>query len=72
LACFGEVGLTGEVRPVAHADRRAAEARKFGLAELVAPDSAPTLRDAVRAALGGRSVAPPESAELPEIRVKTG
>ena len=31
LACFGEIGLTGEIRYVAHADRRVAEARKFGL-----------------------------------------
>ncbi|HET8758119.1 MAG TPA: DNA repair protein RadA, partial [Solirubrobacteraceae bacterium] len=30
LACFGEVGLTGELRSVGHADRRLAEARKFG------------------------------------------
>src|SRR5947208_11074707 len=29
LACFGEIGLTGELRAVAHADRRLAEARKF-------------------------------------------
>ena len=28
LACFGEVGLTGELRSVAHADRRLAEARQ--------------------------------------------
>ena len=27
LACFGELGLTGELRTVAHADRRLAEAR---------------------------------------------
>ena len=33
LACFGELGLTGELRTVAHADRRLAEAAKFGLAE---------------------------------------
>jgi DNA repair protein RadA/Sms len=52
LACFGEVGLTGEVRPVAHAGRRAEEARKFGLRELVTPDGAPTLRHALRSALG--------------------
>ena len=32
LACFGEVGLTGELRAVGHADRRVAEAVKFGLA----------------------------------------
>ena len=31
LACFGEVGLTGELRPVGHDDRRVAEAVKFGL-----------------------------------------
>ena len=31
LACFGEVGLTGELRSVGHADRRLAEAAKFGL-----------------------------------------
>jgi DNA repair protein RadA/Sms len=37
LACFGEVGLTGEIRYVAHADRRAAEARKFGLGRIVGP-----------------------------------
>ncbi|HEX2129167.1 MAG TPA: DNA repair protein RadA, partial [Solirubrobacterales bacterium] len=37
LACFGEVGLTGELRPVAHADRRVAEALKFGLGPVHAP-----------------------------------
>ena len=34
LAAFGELGLTGELRHVAHADRRVAEARKFGLANV--------------------------------------
>jgi DNA repair protein RadA/Sms len=37
LACFGEVGLTGELRYVAHADRRVAEATKFGLAPVLGP-----------------------------------
>jgi DNA repair protein RadA/Sms len=37
LACFGELGLTGEIRYVAHADRRVAEARKFGLAQVLGP-----------------------------------
>src|SRR5688500_18358159 len=37
LAAFGELGLTGELRHVGHADRRLAEARKFGLAEVVHP-----------------------------------
>jgi len=37
LACFGELGLTGEIRYVAHADRRVAEARKFGLPHVLGP-----------------------------------
>jgi DNA repair protein RadA/Sms len=51
VACFGEVGLTGELRSVAHADRRLAEAAKFGLRPVIAPPEAATLRDALRAAL---------------------
>jgi DNA repair protein RadA/Sms len=58
LAAFGEVGLTGELRSVGHPDRRLAEARKFGLATVVAPGGAgagegeaTTLRAAVKAAL---------------------
>jgi DNA repair protein RadA/Sms len=56
VACFGEVGLTGELRSVGHADRRLAEAAKFGLSPVIGPvDSgateAPTLRAALRAAL---------------------
>jgi DNA repair protein RadA/Sms len=63
LACFGEVGLTGELRSVAHPDRRAEEAAKFGLRTLVTPESAPTLRQAVRAALGpAREPAPVRAA----------
>ena len=37
LACFGEVGLTGELRYVAHADRRLKEAARFGLKRVIAP-----------------------------------
>jgi DNA repair protein RadA/Sms len=37
LACFGEIGLTGEIRYVAHADRRVSEARKFGLETVLGP-----------------------------------
>jgi DNA repair protein RadA/Sms len=51
LACFGEVGLTGELRTVGHADRRLAEAAKFGLSPVVAPPGTPNLRAAVRAVL---------------------
>jgi DNA repair protein RadA/Sms len=58
LACFGELGLTGELRTVAHPDRRSAEARKFGLAPVIEPGAHGTLRSALAAALGSdRSVA---------------
>jgi DNA repair protein RadA/Sms len=54
LATFGEIGLTGEIRHVAHPDRRLAEARKFGLEGVVCPGGrTPTLRAALAAALGG-------------------
>jgi DNA repair protein RadA/Sms len=53
LAAFGELGLTGELREVAHADRRTAEAEKFGLRSVVRPDDRiRTLRQALRA-VGG-------------------
>jgi DNA repair protein RadA/Sms len=60
LACFGEVGLTGELRPVGHAERRLAEALKFGLAPILCPagadigsgaQPAASLREALRRAL---------------------
>jgi DNA repair protein RadA/Sms len=54
LAAFGEVGLTGELRYVAHADRRLAEAAKFGLDPVLSPDGrVRTLRQALRAAFEG-------------------
>jgi DNA repair protein RadA/Sms len=52
LACFGELGLTGELRTVAHGDRRVAEAKRFGLEPVVCPESHTTLRAAIAAALG--------------------
>jgi DNA repair protein RadA/Sms len=36
-ACFGEIGLTGELRYVAHADRRLEEAARFGVERVVIP-----------------------------------
>lgn len=36
LAAFGEVGLTGQVRPVAHAQARLREAQRFGLTRVAA------------------------------------
>jgi DNA repair protein RadA/Sms len=53
LAAFGELGLTGELRHVAHADRRLAEARKFGLGRVVHPgERVTTLRHALAALKG--------------------
>jgi DNA repair protein RadA/Sms len=67
--CFGEIGLTGELRYVAHADRRLEEAARFGLERIVLPARCaddelpasrralavpvPTLAKALEAALGG-------------------
>ena len=51
LACFGELGLTGELRTVGHADRRLAEAERFGLAPVIAPEQYNTIRAALAAAL---------------------
>ena len=57
MACFGEVGLTGELRTVAHADRRLTEAAKFGLRSALEPGCCQTLREAVRAALQSERLA---------------
>lgn len=72
LACFGELGLTGDLRYVAHADRRVAEAVKFGLDPVIGPrtggtrtggridglSGSATVREALRAAFSGSSAAP--------------
>jgi DNA repair protein RadA/Sms len=57
-ACFGELGLTGEIRWVGHPERRLQEAAKHGLDEVIAPrDSGggarevATLREALAAVL---------------------
>jgi DNA repair protein RadA/Sms len=53
-ACFGELGLTGELRWVGHPERRLQEAARHGLREVLAPTGsgaeaceASTLRDAL-------------------------
>ena len=63
---FGEVGLSGEIRSVAHLDRRLSEAARLGFRRCIVPAGnatqgsskrgldllpAVTLRDAVRMAL---------------------
>jgi DNA repair protein RadA/Sms len=64
IACFGEIGLTGELRTVGHPERRLAEAAKFGLVPAIAPSGAgegateaATLRAALRSALGAAPAA---------------
>jgi DNA repair protein RadA/Sms len=61
-ACFGELGLTGELRWVGHPERRIEEAAKHGCANVIAPpDSgggareAATLREALALALPANS-----------------
>jgi DNA repair protein RadA/Sms len=62
LACFGEVGLTGRLRPASQSERRLTECAKLGLAEAVVAEgtggrgkirirAAATLREAIRVAL---------------------
>jgi DNA repair protein RadA/Sms len=54
VAAFGEIGLTGELRYVAHPERRMAEAAKFGLEPVLAPgDGVRTLRAALGTVLSG-------------------
>jgi DNA repair protein RadA/Sms len=71
LACFGEIGLTGRLRPAAQAERRLGECSKLGLAEAVVPAGTPpargiqarvaeTLREAISAALERDSGRPGE------------
>ncbi len=57
-ACFGELGLTGELRWVGHPERRLDEASKHGLSGVIAPPESggracevATLRQALAAAL---------------------
>jgi DNA repair protein RadA/Sms len=61
VACFGEVGLTGELRTVAHDDRRVAEAAKFGLEPVIGPEAG-TLRAALRLALPQAAAGPRRAA----------
>ena len=63
LAAFGEIGLTGELRYVAHPGRRTAEAAKFGLEPVLSPEGAArTLRDALASALASGSARAPRAA----------
>jgi len=63
LAAFGEVGLTGRLRPATQAERRIDECRKLGRPDVLAPAGTrgaslqnDTLRAALAAALGEKPV----------------
>ena len=49
LAAIGEISLAGEIRPVAQAKQRVAEAKRLGFSTII-DDSSPHLREAMRAA----------------------
>jgi DNA repair protein RadA/Sms len=65
VACFGEIGLTGRLRPASQAERRLAECAKLGFGEAIVPDgiephgrirlnAAATLRQAIAGGLDAR------------------
>ena len=69
LAAFGEIGLTGRLRPATQAERRLEECAKLGLAAAVAPAGtaargklrvleAETLRQAAKAGLDAERAEP--------------
>jgi DNA repair protein RadA/Sms len=73
-AAFGEIGLTGRLRPAAQAERRLEECAKLGLTGAVAPEGTPghgkievkaaeTLRAAIRAGLEPSADRPDERDE---------
>jgi DNA repair protein RadA/Sms len=64
-ACFGELGLTGELRWVGHPERRLTEAAKHGLDATIAPAESgsgacevATLREALATALSSEANRP--------------
>jgi DNA repair protein RadA/Sms len=73
IAAFGEIGLTGRLRPAAQSERRLEECEKLGVLAVVAPEGtrsrskirvseSATLRDALRAGLEAREENPRKSA----------
>jgi DNA repair protein RadA/Sms len=55
LAAFGEIGLTGRLRPATQTERRVEECRKFGCETVLGPKT-DTIRQALAAALTESSV----------------
>jgi DNA repair protein RadA/Sms len=69
VSCFGEVGLTGRLRPASQAERRLAECAKLGFTEAIVPEgtesrgklrltAASTLRQAIVGGLDARGSPP--------------
>jgi len=52
LAAFGEIGLTGRLRPATQTDRRLEECAKLGIKVVISPAETDTLPKAITAALG--------------------
>ena len=48
LAAFGEIGLTGRLRPATQADRRLEECAKLGISTALAPSGTPPARGKLR------------------------
>ena len=72
MACFGEIALSGELREVAHPDRRVAEARKFGLSPIVGPRGSESIdglsaMSTLASALGRTTGTRQERADLDEV-----
>ncbi|MFN0153897.1 MAG: DNA repair protein RadA [Gaiella sp.] len=78
LAAFGEIGLTGRLRPAAQADRRLEECAKLGVGSVVVPSGvvsrsrartaeADTLRRAITVALGPGSAGRGQAGAVPDL-----
>jgi len=52
-AAFGEIGLTGRLRPAAQAERRLEECTKLGLAAAIAPEGTPSPGKKLRVVAAG-------------------
>ncbi len=74
LVCFGEIGLTGEIRPVSHSQRRVAEAVRFGLKpewmpleSEVSPAGIETIRAAIESLFDSNKASAPKAVREPSF-----
>jgi len=47
VLAFGECGLSGEIRRVAHEEKRIKEAKKLGFDSVISPSSVKSIKEAV-------------------------